>query len=147
MLLLYKNKLVLTVELSQSVKQWKNYISCSTIITMHTNELCGTVFNYIKLPTLINYYGLIVWQWWKQTLSFILKCILVLYVCPFIHPCNRCSNHGDRLHFHRPKIISVQPFWFWFSLVHFNGQLFWLHFLHCTHVRSLLCPLYLSDEY
>jgi hypothetical protein len=50
MLLPYKNKLVLTVQLSQSVKQWKNYIS-SNIITMHTKELFGRVFDHIKLET------------------------------------------------------------------------------------------------
>jgi hypothetical protein len=57
MLLLYKNKLVLTVQLSQSVKQWKNYISSSNIITMHTKELLGRAFNHIKLQTYMNYYG------------------------------------------------------------------------------------------
>jgi len=51
MLLLYKNKLALTLQLSQSVKQWKNYISCSNIITMHTKELFGRIFDHIKLQT------------------------------------------------------------------------------------------------
>jgi len=46
MLLLYENKLVLPVQLSQSVKQWKNYISCSNIITMCTKELFGRVLDH-----------------------------------------------------------------------------------------------------